>query len=166
MEQFLRVGVIKRPHGLKGEVKVYPTTEDPARFKKLKKVLLRTPKEDLTVNIRSVSFFKGQVIVAFEGMDRIEDVEHLRNCDIMVSREDAIPLEEGEYYVADLMGLKVINEDGSALGELVDVMETGANDVYVVKTPEREILIPAIKQCILDVDLETGTMKVHLLPGL
>ncbi len=166
MEQFLRVGVIKRPHGLKGEVKVYPTTEDPARFKKLKKVLLRTPKEDLTVNIRSVSFFKGQVIVAFEGMDRIEDVEHLRNCDIMVSREDAIPLEEGEYYVADLMGLKVINEDGSALGELVDVMETGANDVYVVKTPEREILIPAIKQCILDVDLEAGTMKVHLLPGL
>ena len=84
----------------------------------------------------------------------------------MISREDAIPLEEGEYYIADLIGLSVETEDGEHLGELTDVIETGANDVYVVDKADGQILIPAIKDCILDVDIVGGSMKVHLLPGL
>lgn len=166
MEQFLRVGVISRPHGLHGLVKVHPTTDDPRRFDKLSQVLLRTSKGDLSVKIRNVSYFKGQVLLAFEGYDSIESVEGLRNVAIMVSREDAIPLEEGEYYIADLIGLSVETDEGEHLGELTDVLETGANDVYVVDKTDGQILIPAIKDCILDVDIEAGRMIVHLLPGL
>ena len=162
-----RVGVIAGTHGLRGEVKVFPTTDEPARFLDLEKVILDTGREERTLTIRSVKFFKKFVILGFKGMDRIEDVEKLKGADLLINREDAIPLEEGEYFIPDLLGLRVVTDDGRELGVIKDVIETGANNVYDVQNEDgARILIPAIPQCILDVRLEEGDMTVHLLPGL
>lgn len=163
-----RVGVITTTHGLKGEVKVFPTTEDPKRFLDLKEVIADNGKSQMTLIISSVRFFKHLVILGFEGYDSIDDVTPLKKWELYVSRENAIPLEEGEYYVADLIGLEVYSDDGRLLGKLRDVIETGANDVYSVHRGEgmKDLLIPVIDECILDVDVEGGTVKVHLLPGL
>ena len=162
-----RVGVITGTHGLRGEVKVYPTTDEPARFLDLEQVILDTGREERVLKLRSVKFFKKFVILGFEGMDRIEDVERLKGAELLIPREDAYELEEGEYFIPDLLGLKVVTDDARELGVIRDVIETGANNVYVVKNEDgKEILIPAIPQCILEVSLEEGRMKVHLLPGL
>lgn len=167
MEQLLRVGVISTTHGVRGEVKVYPTTDDVNRFKKLKKVVLDTGREHLDLEISSVKFFKNQVILKFKGIDNINDIEKYKGKDLLVNREDAVALEENENYVADLIDLKVVTDEGQVLGVLTEVMETGANDVYVVETEDgKELLLPAIRDCILDVDLETEVMTVHILPGL
>ena len=162
-----RVGVIAGTHGLRGEVKVFPTTDEPARFLDLEKVILDTGREERTLTIRSVKFFKKFVILGFKGMDRIEDVEKLKGAELLINREDAIPLEEGEYFIPDLLGLRVVTDDGRELGVIKDVIETGANNVYDVQNEDgARILIPAIPQCILDVRLEEGDMTVHLVPGL
>ena len=162
-----RVGVIAGTHGLRGEVKVFPTTDEPRRCLDLEKVIMDTGREERILKIRSVKFFKKFVILGFEGMDRIEDVERLKGAELMIDRKDAIPLEEGEYFIPDLLGLKVVTDDGRELGVIKDVIETGANNVYDVQNDAGgRILIPAIPQCILDVRLEEGDMKVHLLPGL
>lgn len=162
-----RVGVIAGTHGLKGEVKVFPTTDDPKRFLDLNEVILSTAREERKLKIRGVKFFKKFVILSFEGLDRIEDVERLHNAELLIDRKDAVPLEEGEYFIPDLLGLNVVTEEGRELGHLIDVIETGANNVYDVRDDSgREILIPAIPQCIRDVDLESGVMTVRLLPGL
>lgn len=167
MEQLLRVGVISSTHGVRGEVKVYPTTDDPNRFKKLKKIVLDTGREHLDLEISNVKFFKNQVILKFKGIDNINDIEKYKGKDLLVHREDAVKLEENENYVADLIDLKVVTDDGKALGILTEVMETGANDVYVIETEDgKELLIPAIRECILDVNLDEEVMTVHILPGL
>ena len=167
MEQFLQVGVISSTHGLRGELKVFPTTDDAARFQTLKEVILDTGKEKLDLEIQSVRFFKQFVIVKFKGIDAINDIEKYKGKSLFVTRENAQPLGEDEYYIADLIGMEVYLEDGSHFGTLKDVMETGANDVYIIKTEEgKEVLIPAIYECILDVDVEAGKMEIHLLDGL
>ena len=167
MEQLLRVGVISSTHGVRGEVKVYPTTDDPNRFKKLKKVVLDTGREYLDLEISGVKFFKNQVILKFKGIDNINDIEKYKGKDLLVHREDAVALEENENYVADLIDLKVVTDDGKVLGYLTEVMETGANDVYIVETEDgQELLLPAIRECILDVDLDEEVMTVHILSGL
>ena len=167
MEQLLRVGVISSTHGVRGEVKVYPTTDDVNRFRKLKKVVLDTGREYIDLEISGVKFFKNLVILKFKGIDNINDIEKYKGKDLLVHREDAVALEENENYVADLIDLKVVTDDGKVLGYLTEVMETGANDVYVVETEDgQELLLPAIRDCILDVDLDEEVMTVHILPGL
>lgn len=167
MEQWLKVGVISSTHGIAGEVKVFPTTDDVRRFKKCRELILDTGKERITLEVEHVKFFKQFAILKFKGYDNINDILKFKGKDLLVSRENAVRLKKDEYFIADLIGLTVQNEDESILGELVDVIETGANDVYVVKTEAgKEILIPAIKECILKVNIEDGTMNVHLLPGL
>ena len=167
MEDLLQVGVITSTHGIRGEVKVFPTTDDPNRFRKLKQVILDTGKEQLEMEIASVKFFKNQVIVKFKGIDDINDVEKYRKAGLYVTRENAVPLGENEYFIADLIGLKVISDDEEELGLIDDVLQTGANDVYIVKKEQTpDLLIPAIKDCIKNVNIEEGTMIVHLLPGL
>ena len=166
MEQFLQVGVISSTHGIRGEVKVFPTTDDPLRFKKLKKVLLDTGRERLELEIQSVRFFKQFVIVKFKGIDNINDIEKYKGKGLFVPREDAVPLDEDEYYIADLIGMEVFTEDGR-FGVVKDVMETGANEVYIVESDEHgEVLIPAIRQCVLDINVEEKKMLVRLLDGL
>lgn len=167
MEQYFQVGVISSTHGIRGEVKVYPTTDDPARFRRLKEVLLDAGGGWMPLEIEKVRFFKQMVIAKFKGYDSINDVEKYRGKGLYVPREQAVPLEEGEYYVADLLGIKVLLEDGQPFGTLKDVMQTGANDVYVVDSPRYgEVLVPAIADCILEVSVEQGWMKIHLLDGL
>ncbi len=167
MEDMLQVGVITQTHGIKGEVKVFPTTDDAQRFKKLKKVTLDNGKEHRDLEITSVKFFKNLVILKFKGIDDINDVEKYKKAPLFVTREDAVPLEENEYFIADLIGLKVISDEGEELGTLDDVLQTGANDVYVVKNDKgEEILVPAIKDCVKNVDIEGGEVTLHLLPGL
>ena len=166
MEQLLQVGVISSTHGVRGEVKVFPTTDDPQRFKSLKNVILDTGKEQIPLEIQGVKFFKQFVILKFKGIDNINDIEMYKGRDLWVPREEAQELDEDEYYIADLIGMDVITDEGEE-GKLVDVIETGANEVYVVEFDKYgEVLIPAIHDCILDVDIEAMSMKVHLLEGL
>ena len=167
MEQLFQVGIISSTHGVRGEVKVFPTTDDKNRFKKLKEVLLDTGKEKITLQIEGVKFFKQFVILKFKGYDNINDIMQYKGKSLLVTRENAVKLKKNEYFIADLIGLKVTNEDGSFQGVLKDVLETGANDVYIVSNEAgKEVLIPAIKECILAVDIEQGEMQVHLLDGL
>lgn len=167
MEQMLQVGVITQTHGVRGEVKVFPTTDDPVRFKELKHVVLDTGKETLPLEIENVKFFKQFVILKFKGYDNINDIEKYKRCPLLVEREDAVPLEEDEYFIADMIGLSVVTEDGEEFGILKDVIVTGANDVYIIDNSSYgEVLVPAIKECILDVDIEAGMMKIHLMDGL
>ena len=167
MEDLLRVGVITTTHGVRGEVKVFPTTEDPKRFKKLKTVILDDGRKQIKIEIASVKFFKNLVILKFNEFDNINDVERFKKATLWVTRENAIPLEEGEYYIADLIDLAVVSDEGEELGVLSDVLETGANDVYVVsKKGVQDLLLPNIPECILDVNLEEGVMTVHVMKGL
>lgn len=166
MEDKFRVGIIANTHGIRGEVKIFPTTEDPARFKQLKQVLLDTGKEWVELDISSVKFFKNLVILKFKGIDTINDVEQYKGMDLYVTRENAIPLEDGEYYLADIIGAKVVTEDGAEFGELTDVLETGANLVYVVSHEGREVLLPVIPDCVKDVDVDQMRITVHIMKGL
>lgn len=166
MEQYLQVGVITSTHGIRGEVKVFPTTDDPQRFKKLKKVFLDTGKEKMPLEVVSTRFFKNLVIVKFKGIDNINDIEKYKQCPLLVNREEAVDLEEDEYFIADLLGMEVY-ADGEYFGILKDVMETGANEVYVIDSEKHgEVLLPAIHDCILSVDTEERKMEIHLLDGL
>ena len=147
MEDLLKVGVITTTHGVRGEVKVYPTTDEPERFLELDYVLLDTGRELRKLEIKNVKFFKGR--------------------DLWIPREEGQELEGDEYYIADLLGMSVVLEDGQEFGTLKDVMETGANDVYIIDSAEHgEVLLPAIRECILDVDLEKNVMTIHLMKGL
>ena len=167
MTDRLKVGVVTSVHGIKGEVKVFPTTDDSRRFKKLKQVYLDTGKEMLPLEIEGVKFFKQMVILKFKGYDRIEDIMGFKGKNLYVTRENAVRLKKDEYFIADLIGMKVYTEDEAYLGELTEVITTGANDVYTVRMENgKDVLIPAIAQCILDVDVEHETMQVHLLEGL
>ena len=167
MEKQLQVGVISSTHGVRGEVKVFPTTDDVTRFRQLKKVYLDTGREMLPLEIQNVKFFKQFAILKFKGIDNINDIEKYRGKSLMIDREDAVDLEEDEYFIADMIGMKVCTEDGGEFGTLKDVMETGANDVYIIDSPEHgEVLIPAIRECILDVDMDEERMTIHLMEGL
>lgn len=167
MEDLLQVGIITSTHGVRGEVKVYPTTDDPRRFRRLKEVVLDTGRDKLNLEIEGVKFFKQFVILKFKGLDNINDIEKYRQKSLYVTRKNAVRLQRDEYFIADLIGLKVQDEDGTELGTVKDVIETGANDVYEVEMADgRSLLLPAIKQCILNVDVENGMMQVHVLEGL
>lgn len=167
METKLQVGVISSTHGVRGEVKVFPTTDDVKRFKRLKEVILDTGKEELTLEIEGVKFFKQFVILKFKGYDNINDIEKYKGKSLFVTRANAVRLRRDEYFIADLQGLTVVDEEDKVLGTLRDVMETGANDVYIIDMSDgREVLVPAIKECILHVDVEAGKMQIHLMDGL
>lgn len=166
MEDFFRVGVIANTHGIRGEVKVFPTTDDVERFKWLKDVYLDTGKEKIKLEVAGVRFFKNLVIVKFKGIDNINDIEKYKGKDLLVTREDAVPLEEDEYYISDILGAGVYTEDGKIFGKLEDVLETGANLVYVVKHNGKEVLLPAIPDCVKDVDVDAHKVVVSILPGL
>ena len=167
MEEFLQVGAIANTHGIAGEVKIYSMTDDIMRFKKLKEVYLDTGRERMLLHVVSCKFVKNQPVLKFREFKNINEIEPYKRCGLFVSRDQAVPLGKDEYYIADLIGLKVLREEGPYLGELVDVLQTGANDVYVVKMEDgREILLPVIRDCIKKVDLEQGEIVVHLMKGL
>ncbi|MCD7750850.1 MAG: ribosome maturation factor RimM [Lachnospiraceae bacterium] len=167
MEELLQVGVISNTHGVRGEVKVFPTTDDVKRFKKLKTVLLETDTQKREMKIESVRFFKQFVILKFQGIDDMDAALPLKGKSLLVTRQDAVRLRKDEYFIADLIGLDVLDEAGEQLGVVMDVLQTGANDVYAVRmTDGRELLLPAIKECILRIEMEKHRMCVHVMDGL
>lgn len=167
MEDQLKVGQIVSTHGLKGEVKVFPTTDDPHRFEELKTVILDTGRMQITLEPEKVRYFKNLVILKFKGIDDINDVEKYKGADLLVNREDAVELEEDEYFLADIMGMEVYTDEGEKLGEIYDVLQTPANDVYVIRTEAgKEILFPAVREYVPEIDFEEGRITVHLIPGI
>ncbi|MBR3606995.1 MAG: ribosome maturation factor RimM [Lachnospiraceae bacterium] len=167
MEERFQVGVISSTHGIRGEVKVFPTTDNVKRFKKGITLILDTGKEERQLIVEGVKFFKQFVILKFEGIDNINDIEKYKSKSLYVTRENAIKLRKNEYFIADLIGVQVWEDNGDFLGELKDVIETGANDVYVIKQENgKDILLPAIKECILSVEIEEKKMTVHVMEGL
>jgi 16S rRNA processing protein RimM len=169
MTEYFQIGIISKPHGLHGEVNVFPTTDDPARFKKLKKVIMESGREGrIELNVQSVKFFKKFVIVKFKEFNTIEDVEKLRGKELIIPRSDAQKLGKNEYYASDLIGLTICDEEGNELGVLKEVISTGANDVYEMQREgeEETILIPAISDCIKNVDIENGLITIHVMDGL
>ena len=167
MEKYLRVGVISSSHGVRGEAKIFPTTDDVQRFKKLKTCILDTGREYKELHIESVKFFKQMVILKFKEITSIDELMPYKGKDLLVTRDQAVKLEENEYFICDLIGLRVVTDEGEDFGVLTDVIQTGANDVYEVKRPDgKEVLLPVIDECILDVDLEENVMTIHLMKGL
>ncbi|MDO4939784.1 MAG: ribosome maturation factor RimM [Lachnospiraceae bacterium] len=166
MSDRLRVGVISSVHGIHGECKVFPTTDETERFKKLKKVYIEERGTERELELESVKFFKNMAICKFKGIDTPEDIQKFRNKDLMIDREDAIPLKKDEYFIADLIGCSVVDEDGKILGNVAEVFPTGANQVMEVKGGEKDFLMPFIKDCILRVDTDDKKIFVHVLDGL
>ena len=179
-DDMLRVGVIASTHGVHGEVKVFPTTDDIKRFSLLKKVYLHIVPEKMTGNqneecmeleVTGVKYFKQFAILKFKQFDHLDDVQQYKGMELYVAREDALPLNEGEYYIADLIGLTALNdESGEEIGILKDVLQTGANDVYIIKGNEKykkkEILVPVTDECVKEINLNDRFVKIHLLEGL
>ncbi len=167
MEQLLQVGVISSTHGIRGEVKVFPTTDNVNRFKKMKNVILDTGKQHMPLEVEGVKFFKQFAILKFKGIDNINDIEKYKGMSLLVTREHAVKLNKDEYFIADMIGMEVYTEDGVLFGTLDDVMQTGANDVYEIKSKQHGmVLVPAIKDCIVDVNIEERKMVIHLMDGL
>ncbi|MBE5997871.1 MAG: 16S rRNA processing protein RimM [Lachnospiraceae bacterium] len=162
-----QVGYITKPHGLRGEVKVYTTSDDPDRFETLSYVILRGRGYDRRVKIERVRYVGDKTVLKLEGIDDVETAAQTVGCDLMVPREEALELEENEYYIGDLIGCRVFLEDGSLFGVLTDVLPTGANDVYEVCMEDgKKVLLPAIRECILDVQPEEERIVIHLMKGL
>ncbi len=168
MEDLLQVGAILDTHGLRGEVKVFPTTDDKRRYDTLREVALCTKDGGyIRLEVERVRYAKNLVIVKFKGYDHINDIEQYKKCNLYVTREHAVALAEDEYFVADLIGLAAKSDEGEALGEVAEVLSTGANDVYVIRDEAGgELLVPAIHDCVREINTREGYMVLHLLPGL
>ncbi|MDR3091654.1 MAG: ribosome maturation factor RimM [Clostridiales bacterium] len=163
LPEYFKLGAVIGAHGLSGALRVYPSTSDPARFKLLKTAVLRDSAGRLSVyGVKGAALNKGIVLLTLDGVSDIEAARALKNYDIVVPRAEALPLEADEYYAADLYGMRVVTEDGEFLGVLDEIIETGANDVYSAGG----LLIPAIKQCVLRIDVAGRVMTVRLLEGL
>ena len=163
----LEVGQIVNTFGIKGFVKVNPWVDDITRFDKLKTVYIKIRKEQKELEIEEVKYHKNQVLIKFKGIETIEQAEVYRNAILEISREDAIPLEEGEYFIADLLESEVFTDEGEKLGILEDIYNTGSSDIYVVKNElGKSILLPRIDDVIKEIDVENKKIIVHLLEGL
>ncbi len=165
LEEFT-VGVILRPHGVHGEVKVIVLSDDPRRLEQLSEVKVCGPRTEGVLTVQNVRYSKGLAIVKFKELSTMDDTAPYLRAEIRIPRAEAFPLGEGEYYTGDLIGCRVLTEDGSRLGTLREVLETGANDVYEVETEDGTVLLPAIRECILSVDVEKQEIVVHLMKGL
>ncbi|MGN0246272.1 MAG: ribosome maturation factor RimM [Lachnospiraceae bacterium] len=167
MEDLLQVGILSSTHGVRGEIKVFPTTDDVKRFKKNKEYILGTKNGNIDVMVESVKFFKQFVILKFEGIDTLDDILAYKGCSLYVNRAHAVKLQKDEYFIADLIGMEVFDEDDNYIGKLTDVLETGANDVYEITTEdEKTYLFPAIKECIKKVDMDNRKITAYVMPGL
>lgn len=167
MEQLLTIGKIVNTHGVRGELRVKPITDKLETFDQIKTIFV-VGRETKSYEVASVRGHKDFILMKLKGVETMNDAELLKNSEIKIDKKDAIPLEEGEYYINDLYDLHVVTEEGRALGIIADILFTGSNDVYVVRDADtkKEILIPAIKQCIKEIDLANNKMTVHLLEGL
>lgn len=151
MDHF-RIAQIRRPHGIRGEVKVYPLTDDVSRFKILREAYIERAGQYEAVRVDGAKFVSDAVVLHIVGVDRPEEAEKLRNLYLCVDRDHAVKLPEGTYFISDIIGCKVCSSDGTALGRVTDVLETNANDVYVIEG-ERKLMVPALKKLLKTVDI-------------
>ena len=158
MENYFEIGKITGTHGIRGTMRVFPTTQDPTRFERLKEITVEIRGKQELFHIQKVAYQKNMILLTVKEINDINVAELYKNGRILIPDAVAIPLEEDEYYTRDLYGMQVVTDEG----------ETGANDVYAVKKDgdAKELLIPAIKDCILKVDIDARVMTVHLLEGL
>ncbi len=169
MENYFEIGVVAGTHGIKGNLKVFPTTSDPSRFSLLKEVTIELRGRQNVHKVESVAYHKQFVLLKVSGINDMTEAEKYKRARILIDEQFAIPLEEDEYYTRDLYDMEVFTDEGELLGTIDDIIETGANDVYSIKPVEdgaKAVLIPAIKQCILNVDVKNKKMIVRLLEGL
>ena len=167
MTKYLEIGQIVNTFGIKGMVKVKPFTDDIRRFDRLEKVYIKKQNEKKEYQIEEVKYHKEMVLIKFKGIDNIDAANLLKNSYLIVDREKEEPLEEGRYYIVDMLGIDVYTEEGNLLGKLDDIYNTGSNDIYVVKDElGKQVLLPALKEVIKKVDIENRKMVVHLIPGL
>ncbi|MGE5389435.1 MAG: ribosome maturation factor RimM [Deltaproteobacteria bacterium] len=167
IDDLISIGSIAGTFSHDGTLKVYPLTDFPERFKKMKKVRLEYGGKLEEIPVESARPHKGLYLLKLKGIDSMEKAGEYKHARIVIGQDELMPLPEGEYYHFQLEGLRVIDNERGLLGILTEVLATGANDVYVVQSPRfGEVLIPAIKDVILGVDLEKGEIKVCLLPGL
>ena len=163
----LEIGQIVNTFGIKGFVKVNPWVNDVTRFDELKKVYIKIRKSLKELEIEEVKYHKNQVLLKFKGVENVEQAEMLRNAILEIDRKDAIPLEEGEYFIADLLESEVYTDEGEKLGIVEDIFNTGSNDIYVVKNElGKSILLPRIKDVFKEIDVENKKIIVHLIEGL
>ena len=166
MQKRFEIGQIVNTFGIKGEVKVNPFTDDITRFDELKTVYVKIKGKSELYKIENVKYHKNMVLLKLEGINNPEEAEMLRNAFLEVDREDAVPLEEGQYFIADLLGLEVFLDTGGKLGILDDIFNNGSTDIYVVKNElGKQILLPGIDEVIKEVKLDDRII-VHLIPGL
>ena len=167
MQENLEIGQIVNTFGIKGFVKVNPFVDDISRFDNLKKVFVKNNKNIKELEVEEVKYHKNMVLVKFKGIDIVEEAEILRNSYLEVDRENAIELEEGEYFIVDLLGLNVVTESNELLGKLEDIFNTGSNDIYVVKSADgKQLLLPAISEVIKEINIKENRIVVHLIEGL
>lgn len=167
MDEYLEIGQIVNTNGLKGMVKVNPFTDDMMRFEELEDLYIQYKGNLKKVKIEQVRYQKNQVLLKLEGINSIEEAENYRNCYLKIHRKDTRNLEEDMYFIADLIGLEVYTKQNELLGKLDDVFSTGSNDVYVVKDQNgKQILLPAIKEVIKQIDLKNKKITVELINGL
>lgn len=152
--EYLRIGQIVRAHGVHGDLKLFPLTDDPARFRTLKTAFLETAGAYAPVAITGVRFQPDAVLLHLEGCDTVERAEALKHTYLCVSREHAVSLDKDTYFVADLIGCETFDTNGAAYGKVTDVLETGANDVYEIDGGK--LLVPALKRVLREVDVEHG----------
>lgn len=163
MENTFLIGKIVNTQGVHGEMRVIPTTDDVSRFELLDSVLI----DNKEYEIERIRYHKQFVLLKLKGIDDMTTAERYKTKEVRIPENMAVPCEEDEYYIRDLYDMQVITEDGAEIGTIKDVIFTGANDVYVIKPKSgKDILIPAIKDCILNVDVENKTMTINLLEGL
>lgn len=169
-DSLLSVGKIVNTHGIRGELKVLSSTDFPeVRFAPKSKLIIVHPEtgEQLEVTVASARPNKGMFIVRFAGYDNINEVEKYKGFDIKVSKGASVGLPDNEYYFYEIIGCRVIDEEGTELGVIEEILRPGANDVWVVKMPSRkQLLLPVIDEVVLDVDVEAKVVKVHLMEGL
>lgn len=167
MEEYFEIGQIVNTSGLKGVIKVKPFTDDITKFNNFRTIYISIKKELKEFKIEQVRFSKNMVFLKLEGIETVEEAENYRNLYLKVKRDKDEKLEEGSYYVVDILGCKVYTDEQKELGKVDDVFSTGSNDVYVVKTEDgKQILLPAIKEVIKNIDIENKAITVHLLEGL
>lgn len=166
MLEYLTIGQIINIHGFRGEVKIYPLTDNMKRFKKLKEVYLEQGDQNIKLGVESVKFLSNAVVMKLEGIDTEEAANKLRNLYVKVNRMAAVKLPKNSFFICDLIGAEVFNEKDEFLGNLKDVLQTGSNDVYVVEGKEKDILIPALKEIFKEINIEDRKIIVELPEGL
>ena len=167
MTEYFEIGQIVNTFGIKGMVKVKPFTENIEQFEELQKIYIKNKDGKKEYKIQEVKYHKQMILIKFEGIENPEDADLLRGSYLLINRKDAKPLEEGTYYIVDLLGLEVYTDEGVLLGKVDDIFNTGSNDIYVVKDElGKQVLLPGIDDVIKEVDLENKKIIVHIIPGL